>query len=117
MNNLNAEGFSKLIEDSNVVLIDVRTSDEYNSGYIDGALLIDFYDLNFQNRISELDREKPYAIYCRSGHRSGETTKLMSKLGFKNISNLVGGIIEWQSSGKRLSINKMGNPNVQSGYM
>ena len=80
---------------NNYILLDVRTPMEYKSGHIPGSLNIDFYDLNFLDKIKTLDKDKPCLIYCRSGHRSAEAATLMERAGFKEIYNLSNGIISW----------------------
>jgi len=98
--NVTVEDFSQLILGSGVVLIDIRTAQELNEGFIGGARHLDFYNENFANEINALNKENTYALYCRSGHRSGLAVKMMQDSGFKNICHLEGGIIEWTASGK-----------------
>ncbi|HSP87731.1 MAG TPA: rhodanese-like domain-containing protein [Ignavibacteriaceae bacterium] len=93
---LEAKEFSsKLNEDTNAVLLDVRTPNEYNRGHIPNAKLINMYDPGFADAIQQLDKEKNYYVYCRSGNRSYHAGKLMLQLGFKNIFNLSSGILDW----------------------
>tara|TARA_B100000989_G_scaffold24094_1_gene15632 strand:- start:34 stop:348 length:315 start_codon:yes stop_codon:yes gene_type:complete len=78
------------------VIIDVRTDDEFSTGYIGGAVNIDFYMRNeFISEIDKLDKSKSYFIYCKSGGRSGQTCELMKQKGFKKVYNLEGGILGW----------------------
>ena len=78
------------------VIIDVRTDDEFSTGYIGGAVNIDFYMGNeFMSEIDKLDKSKSYFIYCKSGARSGQTCELMKQKGFKKVYNLEGGILGW----------------------
>ncbi len=78
------------------VIIDVRTDDEFSTGYIEGAVNIDFYMGNkFISEIDKLDKSKSYFIYCKSGARSGQTCELMKQKGFKKVYNLEGGILGW----------------------
>lgn len=81
------------------VLLDVRTPEEFDEAHLDGALLIDFYRDDFESAISELDRDQPYVIYCRSGSRSGQVRKLMADLGFTDVADVDGGILAWQAEG------------------
>jgi rhodanese-related sulfurtransferase len=53
--------------------------------------------------VSELDKSKSYAIYCRSGKRSVDACEVMTEIGFKSIYNLNGGIIEWVEAGKAIT--------------
>ena len=71
----------------------------------DHDLNIDFESGNFVDEIKKLDKTKSYAVYCRSGRRSGLATEVMAKNGFTSVFNLNGGIIDWQSAGKPLVTN------------
>lgn len=77
-------------------IIDVRTPDEFASGHIKGAINIDYLDDGFETEIAKLDPAKPYLLYCRSGHRSGEAKSLMMEKGFKQVSDINGGISAWK---------------------
>ena len=100
--NLNVEEFSKKIVESGVVILDVRTPGEFMTGSIHGAQNIDFESGNFESQIETLDKEGIYAVYCRSGNRSGQAAKIMYDAGFQNIFNLDGGVIDWTNAGKAL---------------
>ena len=77
-------------------LIDVRTKSEYESGFIENGLNIDFYNPElFMQEIGKLDKDKSYYVYCRSGVRSANSCHLMKELGFVNTYNLIGGILDW----------------------
>jgi rhodanese-related sulfurtransferase len=97
--NMNVSEFSKKISEPDVVLLDVRTPAEFAEGYIEGAQLIDFQSGNFENEISSLDKNATYAVYCRSGNRSGQAVKVMHDAGFHNVYNLNGGVIDWANAG------------------
>ncbi|WP_405326662.1 rhodanese-like domain-containing protein [Leeuwenhoekiella sp. LLG6367-2.1] len=82
----------------NVTLIDVRTSEEYESGHLDKAQNIDFLNEElFITEIEKFDKSQPIYIYCRSGNRSGKAATLMQELGFQNIYDLEGGYLNWTS--------------------
>jgi rhodanese-related sulfurtransferase len=76
-------------------ILDVRTPEEYEAGYIEDALNIDFYNEGFKSALRKLDRDKAYIIYCRSGNRSGRTLDMMKQLGFKEVYNIEGGMLKW----------------------
>jgi len=83
--------------DSNAVILDVRTEDEWNEGIIPGAINIDIYKgQGFIDALEELDKNKTYYVYCRSGARSGNACNVMNQLGFEKAYNLSGGIMQWQ---------------------
>ena len=100
MINLDASKFAEKIAESDVVVLDVRTPEEFNSGHILNAINIDIYNDYFNSDISTLDKSKSYAVYCRSGKRSVEASNEMDSIGFKTTYNLTGGIIEWIESGR-----------------
>ena len=97
MINLSETEWVKLHDESEEsVIIDVRTDDEFSTGYIGGAVNIDFYMGNeFISKIEKLDKSKSYFIYCKSGARSGQTCELMKQKDFKKVYNLEGDILGW----------------------
>ena len=98
--NVSAEEFQKLITNrTNAIILDVRTPNEVAQGIIKNAIKIDFYDKKFQAELDKLDKSKPVLIYCRSGRRSGIAMASMRDLGFSEVYNLQGGIIEWSEAG------------------
>ncbi len=88
--------FRKISEEGNCVILDVRTPEEYQSGFLKGAVNIDFHNPEFEESIDELDKRKKYMVYCRSGNRSRHAMFLMRDLGFEEVYNLSGGIISWR---------------------
>ena len=91
------EWAEQLDSDENAVILDVRTADEVDDGYIPGAINIDIYKgQQFLNELGKLDKSKHYYVYCRTGNRSGQACNLMENMGFKSAYNLMGGITEWE---------------------
>lgn len=91
----------KLKNEKDAVLIDVRTLEEHKMLRIPNSILIDIYELNFFDKILELDKSKTYFVYCRSGVRSLTACQQMKKFGFEKIFNLRDGIIEWEGEVER----------------
>jgi rhodanese-related sulfurtransferase len=98
-NNLSVTEFSAKTAEAGVITIDVRTPGEYAEGHLQDAQLIDFQSGNFENEISSLDKNATYAVYCRSGNRSGQAVKVMLDAGFTNVFNMNGGVIDWANAG------------------
>ncbi|MBP6335917.1 MAG: rhodanese-like domain-containing protein [Bacteroidia bacterium] len=96
---ISAPDFKKLVDSNSGVLLDVRTPEEYAEGHIKGALNIDYRNENFKQEIEKLDKSKNYNVYCRSGGRSMNAATIMTEMGFKNTTNLEGGIIDWKAAG------------------
>ena len=84
------------------VLLDVRTPAEFAEGHIDGAINIDFESAGFADAVGALDRDVPYAIYCRSGNRSGQAEAVMAGMGFTSMTDLTGGIGAWTAAGMKV---------------
>jgi len=103
--NLNVSEFSQKITEPGVIILDVRTPEEFASGHIQGAVNIDFNSGDFANEITRLNPSETYAIYCRSGSRSGQAASIMHVAGFHDVSNLNGGVIDWTNDGLPLVIN------------
>lgn len=94
--NIDAKTFMEKMKDSTVVVIDVRTPGEVQSGYIKGAdLFIDINGSDFSKKINALDKSKTYLMYCRSGGRSGRASSFMIQNGFSSVFNLNGGITNY----------------------
>jgi rhodanese-related sulfurtransferase len=92
------EVFKEIIGLGKVQLVDVRTPEEFLAGHIDKAKNINFNDPNFKQTIaSSLNKNKPVAIYCRSGRRSASALIILKEMGFKDIYDLEGGFLNWQA--------------------
>lgn len=96
---LGVKEFSAKVAEAGVITLDVRTPGEFMGGFIQGARNIDFQSGNFENEIAALDKNATYAVYCRSGNRSGQAVKVMHDAGFHNVYNLNGGVIDWANAG------------------
>ena len=86
-------------EDSDFVILDIRTPGEYQSGHLKNSIMIDFYSETFAEEINRLDKGKTYLIHCRSGNRSTRSMGLFKKLKFQKIYHLSSGINGWNSEG------------------
>ncbi|WP_157151543.1 rhodanese-like domain-containing protein [Brachyspira sp. SAP_772] len=72
-----------------IIVIDVRTPEEIAEiGAIEGSTNIDFKAADFKEKVSSLDKSKEYILFCRTGNRSGQASKIMADLGFSNVNNL-----------------------------
>lgn len=97
--NTDVQGFAELITNPDVVLLDVRTADEYAEGHIEGTILIDQKQDDFMEKAkAALPIDKTIAIYCRSGRRSANAAGKLADVGYKCV-NLKGGIIAWKEAG------------------
>ena len=81
------------------VVLDIRTPEEYDQGIIEGAVNIDFYDDDFAVQLDTLDKDAHYVVYCNSGNRSGQANSIFEELGFTNVTEIDGGITNWYAEG------------------
>jgi rhodanese-related sulfurtransferase len=94
--------FKKLMKKKNTYLLDVRTPEEFNSGFIDNAVNYNVTDsVAFVNIISSLEKNKKYLLYCKSGRRSGKALVMMKNMGFRKVYHLKGGVTEWKGELKK----------------
>ncbi len=82
-----------------LVILDVRTPQEYSFGHLNGSINLDFRSTSFADELAALDRGNAYLVYCRTGVRSGRAAALMKSLGFRELYNLAGGMVGWQREG------------------
>lgn len=82
-----------------VQLVDVRTTQERNDGFIKQSQNIDFNSPTFDEDIEKLDKSKPVILYCRSGVRSAKCAKKLKAAGFVKVYDLQGGITQWSFKG------------------
>mgnify|MGYP006276893927 CR=1 FL=1 len=97
--NLSAADFLLKSQEPGVITIDVRTPEEFKSGYISNSLNINVESDSFEGEIASLDKSATYAIYCRSGRRSQLAIDKMRSAGFTNLFNLDNGINDWNANG------------------
>ncbi|NDV17115.1 rhodanese-like domain-containing protein [Muricauda sp. TY007] len=98
MSDLSQEEWAEQLEnDDNAFILDVRTPEEVEEGYIPGSTNIDIYlGQEFVDELEKLDKSKNYYVYCRSGNRSGQACAIMNSIGIENAYNLEGGFMEWE---------------------
>ena len=84
---------------ADLVILDVRTPEEFAEGHIEGAVMVDFYSDTFDAELAALDPDVPYVVYCRSGNRSGQTIAKMEQIGFQSVEDIDGGVVAWADAG------------------
>ena len=97
------EVVEKIKNKEDVVLLDVRTIEEYEEGHLQGAVLVPVQELSSQTLAEaglwESAKDKEIIIYCRSGARSQTAFNIMKSLGYTNIKSVAGGLVHWQEDG------------------
>jgi len=95
-----ASDFISKISEPGVVIVDVRTPEEFVAGHLQGAVNLDVSAATFDSQIAALDKDVVYAVYCRSGNRSTIAVGKMSDAGFTNLFNFnKGGFAELAAAG------------------
>ena len=84
--------------EEDIIILDVRTPGETNQGYVEGAVIIDFYEDYFLEEVKKLDKEKPIYVYCKVGGRSAQASKMLIENGFKSVFNVDGGFDAWKDA-------------------
>src|SRR5690606_15315092 len=103
--NLNAAEAAKRLEKAagsdkdRIVVLDVRTPEEFNRGHLKNAKNIDFRTPEFEKSLAALDRSRPVLVHCAGGGRSTKSLELFRKLGFKSVIHLDGGYNGWKEAG------------------
>lgn len=89
-----------LAAEEEMVVVDVRTPEEFAEGHLPEAVNIDFNGDDFEARIAKLDPAKPYLVYCAVGGRSGLSLETFQKLKFAKVYHLADGYKGWTTAGK-----------------
>jgi rhodanese-related sulfurtransferase len=100
--NISVDDADKLLKsDPKVVVIDVRTADEFKGGHIRGAVNIDFFGDDFAKQLGALDKSKTYLVHCAAGGRSGKACKVIEQQQLlPSVYHLNEGFKEWEKAGK-----------------
>ena len=80
------------------IIIDVRTPEEFNKGHLRNSLNVNWFDENFDENLKIFNKDLPVFVYCLSGGRSSKANEKIQSLGFKNVYELDGGILEWRKN-------------------
>ena len=82
-----------------IVVLDVRTGREFNGGHLEGAVNMNYFSLNIGKNVDQLDKDKTYLLYCRSGNRSGKAAPALKKAGIESVIHMDGGTKAWSQAG------------------
>jgi len=98
--------FNEII-DPDFNLIDVRTTEEFESGHIENAVHIDFYSDSFQSKILNLKKNSKIILYCRTNNRSTKSADFLLNNDYIDISVIEGGITSWVKNGNDITYPKL----------
>ena len=97
---VNPAGAQKLIDQKpEIVILDIRTPEEFRQGHIAGAVNIDYFAPDFGDRVAGLDPDASYLVHCKSGGRSMNALPLFKNAGLKNVTHLDQGFDGWRALG------------------
>ncbi len=94
--------FAAIVQSPGVTILDVRTPEEFAQGHIAGAINIPVEYPDYTQRVSELDPNGIYAVYCRSGNRSQPAVAALAQLGINGVYELESGTVGWAAEGQPL---------------
>ena len=101
--NISVQKAYELMQDhqsnTDFVVLDIRTPEEYAAGYVEDAINMDYYAADFEQQLDKLDKNQTYLVYCRTANRNGQAMPIFEELGFKTVYNMLGGIVAWQAAG------------------
>jgi len=98
--NVTAEEAKVLLSiDSAPPVIDLRTPEEFATGHLPGAVMIDFKSPDFKTELAKLDTSKEYLFHCKSGGRSTQSLDAWKELGFGKLHHLNKGMLSWTEAG------------------
>ena len=95
VNQLSSKEFNKSINNSNAILLDVRTNHEYKNEHIKNAGQLNYYALDFRQKLLLLSKDKPVYLYCNTGYRSEKAAEMLIANGYTKVYNLQRGIMKW----------------------
>lgn len=87
-----------LKKNKSIVILDVRTAEEFAAGHLIGAQNIDIRQSDFYRKIDKLNREATYLVYCRTSNRSGMAVQYMMQKGFKTVYQMMDGFPGWAAN-------------------
>ena len=106
INFISESQFNEII-DPDFKLIDVRTTQEFESGHIENAIHIDFYSDSFQSKILNLKKNSKIILYCRTNNRSSKSADFLLNNDYIDISVIEGGITSWVKNGNDVTYPKL----------
>jgi phage shock protein E len=92
-----AQARALIAKDKKVLLLDVRTPEEYRQAHLHGSVLIPLGEL--EGRIQEVPRDRPLLVYCAVGARSASAAGLLSARGYREVYQMSDGLVGWYKNG------------------
>ena len=96
---ISAADFEKRRSKGKAPVLDVRTAQEFAKGHVTGAINMDIHSPDFAAKAAQFDKRKPILVNCHVGSRGAIAAAELSRMGFKNVFNLDGGLAAWEKAG------------------
>ena len=80
--------------ESDIIILDVRTEEEREEGYIFESICIPLEEIEYKAKTKLKDKSKKILVYCQSGKRSMQACEILADMGYKNVYDF-GGILDW----------------------
>ena len=97
-----AQADSIIRSTKNLVVLDVRTPEEFKLGHLENAVLIDYYGPKFYDNLEALPKGSTILVYCRSGRRSADALEILKNLRYPRVYNMLGGIDAWKKDRRKV---------------
>jgi thioredoxin 1 len=113
---LNSKEFDKLVRTKPGVLLDVRTQREFQNGHIENAGQLNYYALDFRNRLLLLPQDLPIYLYCNTGYRSDRAADFLVRNAYTKVYNLQHGIMEWELADLPVVVDPDAQPDMDDKF-
>jgi thioredoxin 1 len=111
---IDAIGFKKKVQSKPGILLDVRTLREFKNGHISEAGQLNYYALDFRQKLLMLPKNEPIYLYCNTGYRSERAAKILIENGYAEVYNMEKGILEWNLYNLPVKIAPDANPDTDN---
>ena len=98
-----AEAGDLIAQDSSLIVLDVRTPEEFAAGHVDGAINLNVMSEDFTEQLAQLDPAKTYVLHCKSGGRSAKALEVLKGQNFESIVHMTDGFDGWAAAGLEVS--------------
>lgn len=111
---VNSIDFKKLLKESSGTLLDVRTLGEFANGHIKNAGQLNYYALDFKQKLLLLPKSQPIYLYCNTGYRSQRAAEILVENGYTEVYNLEHGIMEWNLQNLPVIVEPDAKPDTEN---
>ncbi|NHB70367.1 thioredoxin domain-containing protein [Perlabentimonas gracilis] len=111
---MNSAEFEKHIKDFSGTLLDVRTIGEFKNGHIEEAGQLNYYALDFRQKLLLLPKNQPIYLYCNTGYRSLRAAEILAENGYEKVFNLEHGIMEWNLKNLPIQVEPDAKPDTEN---